>query len=266
MQGWRTAILVTVLVVVGAAMPAAAGRLVVQESAGRLTVEADDVPLLKVLAEMARYTEAEIFISESLATTPVSVSVAGLPVDRALQKVLRSYDFLASFKKTSSGESRLRLVKVYPRGNRRGNLAKVHARSGPAVERGAQRTFAAAVGRSSRQGPVAVPGSVLSGTHSNVARRPTTVARTAASRPRPARDVGMALDLVEQDLLHEEWRLSRATKTGPEPEQHAAVLAATGVEQQMTAARRDALLSSLQRLQYLQDSTAGDTFAVTLPR
>ena len=254
----------------GLAQGAFAGPLQVEmRPDGKVAVKADEVPLLRLLAEMARYTEAEIFVAESLTSDPVSIDLPPLPVDRALQKLLRRYDFLASFRRTDAGESRLRLVKVYPRGDRRGNLAKVHARGGAVVGPSAGgQAVRTAIGRPT----AAMPGAVLAGDHLALVR---PLRRTDSAEHRPqaeswrrtvVRDIGAAWELAGQEALHEEWRLTRATTTpAADPAEHAAVTADTAMEQRLLGAQQEAMLANLQRLLYLQENDLGDAFAVSLP-
>ncbi len=239
---------------------------------GKVVVEAEQVPLLRLLAEMARYTEAEIFVAESLAADPVSITLPPMPVDRALQKLLRPYDFLASFRRDPAGESRLRLVKVYPRGDRRGNLARVHARGGAAARPAGGRGMGAAVG-SRRLGMSGgrVTGAVFAGSHLALVqplRRRPSGDRDVGTREAwlsPVRDIGTAWELAGQEALHEEWRLTRATKTPGDPAEHAAVAADAAMAQRLVGVRQEAILANLQRLQYLQEEGLGDAFAVSLP-
>jgi len=191
-------------------------------------------------------------------------------VDRAFQKVLRRYDFMASFKRTATGESRLRLVKVYPRGDRRGSLARIRARGGPAAGGPESPSGNATVPGGWSIGRTGVPGSVLAGGHPGLLAIPAAAEGEEEAGERfpmtTVLDVGVAFDLAEQEMLHEEWRLSRKVMVAGEPEQHAVLLAATASERRMVAAQREGLLAGLQREQYLQDAGMGDSFALSLPR
>ncbi len=268
MRPWMTAIILLgccVLMVPGSAVAGQAPgfRLVVEN--GRISLEARQVPLLKVLAEMARYTDAEIFIAQSIASEPVDISLTRLPVDKALQRLLRPYDFVASFRNTASGEDRMRMVKVYPRGNRTGNLARVHARrqmpravsSPPAVSR--------AVGDTRPPLPRSLPGAVLSGRYSAAAAG--TIRQQDGGRSVPVSgQVGLAMDLASQRLQHEQWRIARSrSSSGAMASEHIPMLVATGMEQQLTEVRRDDLLTGLERLQFLEQG-GPQAFVITLTR
>ncbi|MEW6429105.1 MAG: hypothetical protein AB1568_13840 [Thermodesulfobacteriota bacterium] len=231
----------------------------VDEGQGRFRVEARQAPLLKVLAALAGHTEAELFIAPSIENDPVDISLPAQPVDKILTKVLRPYDFVASFGRTGEGGEHIRLVKVYQRGRRGENLARVNPMAKTAE---VARKNLPAGGASQTTPQHSAPGTFLSGSRPEWRRQPAGEApeeRVVAV----SRTMGISQDLAEFDLNQSQWKTLQAP-TIPETEPtRQAMLAEGGAAQLDQAANRDALAAGLQRLEMLAGE-GGSTFSVTL--
>lgn len=91
--------------------------------AGRVSLQADSVDLLPVLAALSRQAGMDIFIAEELVPGPVQVEIRELPTEEALKRLLRDYSYAAIFTR-SGNELRITTVNIYPRGGRQGGAMK----------------------------------------------------------------------------------------------------------------------------------------------
>lgn len=239
------------------------GLSLIDEGEGCYRVEARQVPLLKVLAAVAGHTDVELFIAPSIEGDMVDISLPPRSVDKILTKLLRPYDFVASFAKSGGGEERMRLVKVYQRGKRGENLARVNPLAKTA-QVGLARGDAARSGQTREAAPSSAPGAFLSGGQAVLHRSPETGEGRDAPQAALSRTLGAAHDLAELDLKHNQWKTLQAPVTMDSEAPRLAMTVEMGKAQQGQAVQRDALTANMERLEQLMKAD-GDTFSVTVP-
>ena len=80
----------TAALFVSAAIPCAAGELLLTMANGRVTLVARDVTVREILAEWARVGQARIVNGEKISGTPVTLELQDVPEAQALDTVLRT--------------------------------------------------------------------------------------------------------------------------------------------------------------------------------
>lgn len=98
--------------------------LVVSEDGSKISVHADYIPLQQLLSKLAETSNLNIYFAPSLSEVPVTVSFDNLPVDKAVPKLLKDFNYLAGFKREKEVD-RLATLKIYPKGTAKGFLVPV---------------------------------------------------------------------------------------------------------------------------------------------
>lgn len=270
-----------------------ADNLRVEEQNGKFSIQARQAPLLKLLSDFGGLTEASFFLADSIASQPVDVTCKDVSLVRALQCVLKGFDFVASFSKNAKGEEVISLVKIYPKGNRTGNLIKVAAKdyAEQAKAVGTIPRSLAEEQRISRElygAPVRPEESVLQRSGKTYSSRISGSSVLIAKR-----DFNQQLGQHLQKISREEWGIqhsrpvdlsgsSETTSNKSTSEETASdkttlgetssiettplaipLLAESGIEKVQAETMQDEVNSGLDRLQYLQQSD-DQTFVVTL--
>jgi hypothetical protein len=71
-------------------------------SNGQLTVQADGVPLAAILEEISRQGNISIQTQETLAGQMVTIHFGPLPLEKGLKRILKKYNYLATFDKNGN--------------------------------------------------------------------------------------------------------------------------------------------------------------------
>lgn len=91
---------------------------------GRLTLEANQAPLLQVLELLSRSAGVDIFIAKGFQTGNVSFQVTDEPLEDALKSIMRGYNYAAVY--TKEGDTfRVAALKIYPADSQRGDMTQV---------------------------------------------------------------------------------------------------------------------------------------------
>ena len=98
--------------------------IVVSGDGSKISVHADNIPLRELLSKLAETSTLNIYFAPSLSEVPVTVSFDNLPVDKAVQKLFKDFNFLAGFKREKEVD-RLAMLKIYPKGTAKGLLVPV---------------------------------------------------------------------------------------------------------------------------------------------
>ena len=100
--------------------------LAVSADGSKLSIHADEIPLQLLLARLAQTSALDIYVAPSLKKELVTVSFDDLPVEKGVAKLLKGFNFLASFKREKEID-RLAALKIYPKGTSKGQLVHVEA-------------------------------------------------------------------------------------------------------------------------------------------
>lgn len=87
----------------------------------RLSISADNEPLIPLLEKIAREANLVIFISKGFNPGNVSVHLENQPLEKALDRILRGFN-VARIYHERSGRAQLTAVKIYPKGVQSGPL------------------------------------------------------------------------------------------------------------------------------------------------
>jgi type II secretory pathway component GspD/PulD (secretin) len=125
-----------VLVVVGIIFTSglvcsAAGNLAFSNN--RLTLLAENEPLIPLLEEIAKKTNVVIFISQGFNPGNVSARVDNLPLEKAFNRILKGFNVAMIYHK-EQGKTRVTAVKIYPTGKLSGPMNVVIQTSVPETE------------------------------------------------------------------------------------------------------------------------------------
>lgn len=83
---------------------------------GRLTLNAVDVPILKLLKTVSKSASFDVFVSEHLKTDKViNLQISDILLENALKRILRNFSYAAIYKK-SGNSLKLTAVKIFPKG------------------------------------------------------------------------------------------------------------------------------------------------------
>ncbi|MFH2093475.1 MAG: hypothetical protein ABIJ31_14040 [Pseudomonadota bacterium] len=97
----------------------AAGKI--EYSDNLLTLVAENEPLIPLLEKIAKKTNIVIFISKGMTAEKCSVRIDSLPLEKALNKMLKGLN-VAMVYHDESGQPRVTAVKIYPKGKFSGPL------------------------------------------------------------------------------------------------------------------------------------------------
>ena len=97
---------------------------IVAANGSKISVHADKIPLGQVLSELAGISALNIYLAPSLSEIPVTASFDNLPVEKAVRRLLKDFNYLASFKKEKD-KDRLVTLKIYPKGTSSGALVHI---------------------------------------------------------------------------------------------------------------------------------------------
>jgi len=88
---------------------------------GRLSIKADDAPLLPLLESIQNSTGVDILVSKDLNPGNISIQINGIPIEAAIKRLLTPFNAVMIYKKQGD-EIRLCTVKIYPHGKSTGPL------------------------------------------------------------------------------------------------------------------------------------------------
>ncbi|WP_300461074.1 hypothetical protein [Desulfobacula sp.] len=131
-----SALIVAGILFSGALMCSAAGRIAFSND--RLTLFAENEPLIPLLEEIAKATQVVIFIAQGFDPGNVSAHVNNLPLERALNRILKGFS-VAMVYHEEQGITRVTAVKIYPKGNFSGPMNVVIESSVPETEAAVKR-------------------------------------------------------------------------------------------------------------------------------
>jgi hypothetical protein len=110
------------LLVFGHIEPAGAGiKSGMSYADGRLTIEADQVPLFQLLEVIAKSAGIDIFISKGFMPGSASLKVAHEPLEVALKSLLHGYNYAVIYSKEGD-EFRIAALKIYTEGQQGGEV------------------------------------------------------------------------------------------------------------------------------------------------
>jgi len=99
----------------------------------KLSLSAENEPLMPLLEEIARKTNVVIFISRGFNPGNVSVQVKDLALEKAFNRILKGFNVAMVYHK-EKGEARVTAVKIYPKGKFAGPMDVVVQSSVPVLE------------------------------------------------------------------------------------------------------------------------------------
>lgn len=84
---------------------------------GNLTLEAKNATIGELLETLARTAGVDVFVARGFQTAgdPVTLKVAGEPIEEAIRRILRGYSYAAIYVKEGD-EFRIAALKIYPEG------------------------------------------------------------------------------------------------------------------------------------------------------
>jgi len=91
-------------------------------SGGRLSLSAENEPLVPILERIAKTANVVIFIAKGFDPGSISVHVENLPLETALKQVLKGYNVAMIYHKETTGNIRLSALKIYPTGQASGPM------------------------------------------------------------------------------------------------------------------------------------------------
>jgi type II secretory pathway component GspD/PulD (secretin) len=94
---------------------------VISYSNGKLSINADNEPLVPVLEQIAKEANIVIFISRELVPGNLNVHLDNMPLEKALDRILKGLNFARVYHE-KSGKPQLTAVKIYPKGKYSGPL------------------------------------------------------------------------------------------------------------------------------------------------
>lgn len=181
-------------------------KLTVAADGSKISIRADNAPLSQVLARLVEISALDIYVAPSLKEVPVTVSFDKLPVEKAVGKLLRDFNFLASFKKVK-GMDRLAVLKIYPKGTSSGNL--VHIDTAKVEELGGASVLSDGETVRENQAP--------EGTRMML-NSPETPAEAKEATDSPFFAMQQQLEVEKQRSLEEQIRLQRLIRATNDPE------------------------------------------------
>jgi len=93
-------------------------------NADRLSVECFGEPLLSLLEKVSDATRIDVFVSENLKPEPVHIRLADCPIEDAIRRILRGYNYAAVY--TREGDAwRISALRIYPDGENGGTVVPV---------------------------------------------------------------------------------------------------------------------------------------------
>lgn len=264
---------------------AAPAGVLVEKQHNRFSIQAEHAPLLKVLSALDGQIEANLFVADSIAASPVDVHCKNVTLVKALRSILKDFDFIASFSRNTKGEDGIALVKIYPKGDRTGNLVKVAPTNpyrravavGPgsrSLDDGQREGLSGKLSSGTVSGALAarLPPSLLEGNNSPVANGPSMIVK---------RDLNQQLSLDLQTIAQETWGIQHAgTAVNPDSGGTSSDLTSSAVgsagsqlntteladvvsQKARTETMQADVSAGMDRLHFLQQSDA-KSFAVTV--
>lgn len=109
----------------------AAGKIAFSNN--RLTLFAENEPLIPLLEEIAETTHVVVFISQGFNPGNVSARVDGLPLEKAFNRILKGFNVAMVYHKEQD-VTRVTAVKIYPKGQFSGPMNVVIRSSVPEIE------------------------------------------------------------------------------------------------------------------------------------
>jgi hypothetical protein len=106
---------------------------IVMDNNDRISITADNEPLMAVLEGIAKEANILVFISREFTPGYLSVQIEELPLESALDRVLRGLN-VAKIYHEHAGEPRLTAIRIYPKGKYSGPLDVVVQASIPAPD------------------------------------------------------------------------------------------------------------------------------------
>ena len=97
------------------------GKEILHYSGGRLSLSAENEPLLPMLEKIAKTANVVIFISKGFDPGRVSVHLENQPLEKALKQILKGFNVAMVYHKVD-GDIRLSALKIYPEGKASGPM------------------------------------------------------------------------------------------------------------------------------------------------
>ncbi|NWH05645.1 hypothetical protein [Desulfobacter latus] len=109
------------------------GKEILDYSGDRLSLSAENEPLLPMLERIARTANVVIFISKGFNPGRVSVHLENQPLEKALKQILKGFNVAMVYHK-ADGEMRLSALKIYPEGKASGPMDVIVRETRPVAD------------------------------------------------------------------------------------------------------------------------------------